>query len=243
MEVDRKLCFESPKIRLPTGNNFGVTAASAESPDSFELFKFIVTTESQAETAQTPNPDPKATPADGSPKTTPKIPLNKAAPGSIPSFSSDPPEVPASSVAVDAQFADLHNRLQAMMKHITALSRDTSQSHIAARRNADDLESKLTRVEHAVGRLDALAGMEKRLGEIQDDVRQTKADLHNALDKHVSGLKTVLRDTHQTTLGSIASSAPGVLRYVLVVVAGQLVTVGAYVLWKRRKAAGPKKYL
>jgi hypothetical protein len=40
VDVDGKLCFESSKIRLPLGYNFGITAASAENPDSFEIFKF-----------------------------------------------------------------------------------------------------------------------------------------------------------------------------------------------------------
>lgn len=41
--VDQKLCFQTPKVALPTGYKFGVTAATPDTPDSFEVFKFTVT--------------------------------------------------------------------------------------------------------------------------------------------------------------------------------------------------------
>jgi mannose-binding lectin 1 len=49
--VDDKLCFQTPKVILPAGNVFGVTAATPDNPDSFELFRFVVTSGAQA-TAQ-----------------------------------------------------------------------------------------------------------------------------------------------------------------------------------------------
>lgn len=51
MTVDDKVCFQTPKVILPAGNFFGVTAATPDNPDSFELFKFVVTSGAQA-TAQ-----------------------------------------------------------------------------------------------------------------------------------------------------------------------------------------------
>ncbi|KAI7969433.1 hypothetical protein EIK77_005063 [Talaromyces pinophilus] len=49
--VDDKVCFQTSKVILPAGNQFGVTAATPDNPDSFELFKFVVTSGAQA-TAQ-----------------------------------------------------------------------------------------------------------------------------------------------------------------------------------------------
>jgi mannose-binding lectin 1 len=236
VEVDGNLCFESPKVRLPTGYQLGVTAASAENPDSFEVFKVVVTTESST-------PDDAAavgsnSAADGS-TADPKAPINRAADGSIPSFT-DPADEPASAIPADAQFADLHNRLQAMMKHISALNRDVVTSQAQAMERANVLQSRLDK---ATDQLNSLAAMDRKMGEIAADVRQTKADLHSSLDRHVAGLKSVVADTHRTVLGSIAASAPSVLGYVLVVVCSQAVTVAAYLVYKRRKNAGPKKYL
>lgn len=48
MTVDDKVCFQTPNVILPSGNIFGVTAATPDNPDSFELFKFLVTPGAQA---------------------------------------------------------------------------------------------------------------------------------------------------------------------------------------------------
>lgn len=163
--------------------------------------------------------------------------------GAIPSFN-DPPEVPAAEIKnTDAQFADLHNRLQAMMKHIIAMNREMTQSQSAATLRSNNLQGDFARLESQLSKLDYLVSMDKKLDSIQADVRQTKADLHNALDKHVAGLRSEVRDTHGKVLGSIASNAPGIVGFLFVVFGSQALLVLAYVLYKRRKANAPKKYL
>lgn len=42
VELNDQLCFETQKARLPRGYYFGLTAATSEAPDSFELFNFVV---------------------------------------------------------------------------------------------------------------------------------------------------------------------------------------------------------
>ncbi|PCD35825.1 hypothetical protein AU210_008383 [Fusarium oxysporum f. sp. radicis-cucumerinum] len=42
VELDGNLCFESDKFSIPTGYQFGVTAATPDNPDSFEVFKMVV---------------------------------------------------------------------------------------------------------------------------------------------------------------------------------------------------------
>lgn len=41
--VDDKVCFQTSSVVLPAGNTFGVTAATPDNPDSFEIYKFVVT--------------------------------------------------------------------------------------------------------------------------------------------------------------------------------------------------------
>jgi len=123
-----------------------------------------------------------------------------AAPGDIPAFS-DPPDVAASSIKDQAaQFADLHNRLQAMMKHISSLSRDLTQAQTTSTNAFNNFASDVKRLESQLSKLDYLAAMDKKLDSIQNDVRQTKADLHNALDRHVAGLRNEVRDNHGRVL-------------------------------------------
>ena len=90
-----------------------------------------------------------------------------------------------------------------------------------------------------MNKLDSLSTIDKKLSEIQADVRQTKADLHSALDRQVAGLKSVVRDTHRTMLGRL----PGIMGYVMVVVAGQGLTIVGYLVYKKRKSGGLKKYI
>jgi mannose-binding lectin 1 len=230
VDVDGHLCFESPKIRLPTGYQLGVTAASAENADSFEVFKFVVTTENMA-------PDDPSTNSNSNSNTKrDNIPATNA----WGSSNNDPPaDEAASSIPVDAQFADLHNRLQSMMKHISALNRDVSASQSQSLTRYSSLEDKISQLERQMNKLDSLSSIDRKLNEIQADVRQTKADIHNALDRQVAGLKNVVRDTHHTMLSRI----PGTMGYVMVVVAGQGLTIVGYLVYKRRKSGGLKKYI
>ena len=233
VDVDGHLCFESPKIRLPTGYQLGVTAASAENADSIEVFKLVVTTENMTPDAPSSKPDPISNTKKDS------IPANNAWGGSSPSNPDAHADEPASAIPADAQFADLHNRLQSMMKHISALSRDVSSSQSQSLTRQSSLEDKISHLERQMNKLDSLSSLDKKLSDIQADVRQTKADLHNALDREVAGLKNVVRDTHHTMLGRI----PGIMGYVVVVVASQGLTMLGYLVYKRRKNGGAKKYI
>jgi mannose-binding lectin 1 len=160
--------------------------------------------------------------------------------GDIPAFS-DPPEEPASKYHSSAeQFADLHNRLQSMNKHIGALARDQSVYSQQAISKYDDLNTRIARIE---SQFDTIKKLGEKLDTIQADVRQTKSDLHNALDKHVAGLRGEVRNTHSVLTGTLAGMGTGLGKFVLVVLGSQATLIGAYLLYKRRKANSPKKYL
>lgn len=248
VEVDQKLCFDSTKIKLPLGYNFGLSAASAENPDSFEVFKFVVTTESHTPDVIDPASSQNTYHEYGqaqaqAPISEQNTPQNLAQAGSIPAFN-DPPDLPAEQIKdSSAQFADLHNRLQAMMKHISAISRDLTQSQSTSTLRANNLQADFARMETQLSKLDFLVAMDKKMDTIQADVRQTKADLHNALDRHVAGLRSEVRDSHGRVLGSIASNAPGIMGFLLVVFGSQALLVLAYVLYKKRRSNGHMKYL
>lgn len=257
--VDGRLCFDSEKIKLPLGYNFGLSAASAENPDSFEVFKFVVTTESDTPDVVDPNADPHSgfhqyTGINHHEIEPPRGNSKGARNNEIPTFNhdtpnnynfDDPPDAPASQFKnSDVQFADLHNRLQAMMKHISALSQEVSSARAFNTHAQDGVQAALTRLEQSVSKLDSLSSLEKKLDSIQADVRQTKADLHNALDRHVAGLRNDVRENHGKVLGGIAEHRTGIAGFLFVVFGSQALLVGAYVLYKRRKANGPyKKYL
>jgi lectin, mannose-binding 1 len=198
VDVDGNLCFESPKIKLPLGYSFGITAVSAENPDSFEVFKFVTTTESHTPDITDPTNQGISNSGMGaSNQNTGDSAQNQAAPGDIPTYN-DPPDAPASSYQSSAeQFYDLHNRLQAMMKHINSLSRISETYQREASTRHEELAAQIGRMEASLGRL---VEVQKKLDEVQSDVRQTKNDLHNALDRHVAGLRGEVRSTHSSEL-------------------------------------------
>jgi lectin, mannose-binding 1 len=157
--------------------------------------------------------------------------------GDIPSYADAPAEKFTSSAA---QFADLHNRLQAMMRHFSTQNQAFQTYQQQSLLRHETLLQRITAIEASLGKLE---GSGTVLNDIKSDVRQTKADLHNALDRHVAGLKSAVSESHHNVLGTLARSGTGLGKFVLVVLGSQAVLVGAYVLYKRRKANGPKKYL
>lgn len=129
------------------------------------------------------------------------------------------------------------------MKHISSLNREVAQSSSQTLNRFDIMADTIGHLEGAIAPLSYLAAMDKKLDTIQADVRQTKADLHNALDRHVAGLRSEVRDSHANVLGTITGSKTGIGGFLVVVFGSQGLLVLAYVLYKRRKANGPKKYL
>jgi mannose-binding lectin 1 len=238
--VDGKPCFESPKIKLPRGNFFGLSAASAENPDSFEVFKFVTTTDQHAadSAAQQEIHDTGYGAAKAQPRGEPPATNGKG--GTIPSYS-EADDVPASQFHSSAeQFADLHNRLQSMMKHIMQTNRHFADERDEMNRKHDALMAKLQSLEASIKIQEGTPNIMK---DVQSDVRQTKADLHEALNQHAAGIKGAVQDTHHNVIGTMAKSGNGLGTFALVVIASQVVVVGAYVVYKRRRANNHMKYL
>jgi lectin, mannose-binding 1 len=197
VEVDGSLCFESNKIKLPLGYNFGISAASAENPDSFEVFKFVTTTESHTADIQDPNSGVQNAGMSPPPATN-QIPIPNEArnPGTSPNNDpfTDPPEAPASQYHSSAeQFSDLHNRLQSLMRNINAVHKTADLHSQQAHARHEEIMGHIVRIDNALERIERMA---KKIEEVQSDVRQTKSDLHNALDRHVAGLRGEVRSTH-----------------------------------------------
>ncbi len=91
--------------------------------------------------------------------------------------------------------------------------------------------------------IDKFKDFGEKLDRIQADVKQTKSDLHEALDRHVAGLRTDVRDTHHVLAGTLEGMGTGVGKFIWIVLGSQALLIGAYLLYKRRKANSPKKYL
>lgn len=237
--VDGNLCFESSKIKLPPGNELGITAASAETPDSFEVFKLVTTTDSHNPEAKQESSSPAASGE--------QPPAAQPGGGEIPA-ASDPPEAPASQFETSSsQFADLHNRLQSMMRHIISSNGASVRWHAdttdSIDRLSDRVSESLSRMESSVAELHKLRD---HLGILQEDVRQTKKELHSIIDGSVNVLKDQVERTHHSLQGHVwraSDNGLGLWGVVAVVAASNVVLAVAYVLYKRRTNNTHMKYL
>lgn len=246
--IDDNLCFESTKIRLPLGYYFGITAVSSENPDSFEVNRFIVTTDKYTfDTEQQGQPSRDTDP--GNTEGTNQAPMFSERASSI----EDLPEVDADKVDVTRQFADLHNRLQVVMRHVSALHRD----YTTGRQNE---EAKLSAIHNMVSKQmysrtasasssssatdDLIKAMDQRL----QDMEKKFNDLGNQIQHikyavadtgHIEDLKRTLKDTHL----SLLSVAPRHGFLIFTILGSQALLVVAYFVYKRRRTNSPKKYL
>ncbi|KZF21495.1 putative lectin family integral membrane protein [Xylona heveae TC161] len=222
VEVDNKLCFKSDKVRLPANYRFGLSAASAENPDSIEVNKFLVTTTSPTtRSADAPSKEEAAT------------------------LFRDEGDQAASSISTDLQFADLHNRLQLINHQMTRLYKEVAYISSKAEERHLELNSKSVPYEQ-------LNTMDRRLQAIENVVLRIQKDVEGKdYKEHLTKLQDALRDTHSSIVESlpqtlshiVTSSAPRMGLLIFIVVVFQLLLAASYVIYKRRRANAPKKYL
>ncbi|MCJ1362540.1 hypothetical protein MMC16_001644 [Acarospora aff. strigata] len=251
--VDGRSCFKSDKIKLPPDYYFGISAASAETPDSFEIYKFILST-----TTSYAREEPRR-------DTPPQVQQAVAA--------AQNHDTPASSIkSTEAQFADLHSRLVTMSHAIDNLFQHLATHSANTETSYHELTRKMTSTEQLGGMDARLQAIERTVQAIQKDVEGK--DYHGQLAK----LQDTLHDSHSSLLESLPhamnqstnhpilyqdkimvpdlsrfASANGVIVvsttkprmgfFIFVVIVFQLLLAGSYVVYKRRRANAPKKYL
>lgn len=224
--IDDKPCFSTPKITLPTDYIFGVTAASADPPDSFEIYKFVVSHEGV--TRPPPPPPPP------SPKVEPNTKADSNTQQPI-KFNSDSDRV------LNIQFDNLHNRIQALSKTVDTLY---TELQISRQTQKDILD--LLRSSNVQGNIDSkLNNVDKLVSEIHRDVKSTDhkneyAKLnekiertHESITEHVPGRLREYVQNHTPRIGFIAFSFMAFQSCCL-----------AFLLWQKyRKSTMPKKFL
>lgn len=237
VRVDGKICFATDKIALPADYNLGLTAASADPPDSFEVFAFTLSsiptpppdqdTRQQQQQQQPPPPPPRA--------------QTNLDPG-LPQLD----DLPASYFTTsEAQFADLHNRLNLLSKSITNLFGEISR-HTAAEearykeilgrmpngQMISSLDSRVADLGRVVGNLERelkSSDHKAQFAKISDQIAQT----HLGVTEHVPQRLREYVQAHTPRIGFILYSF----------MAFQTCCIGAFMWYKWRKSTMPKKYL
>ncbi|KAJ5265642.1 hypothetical protein N7524_006660 [Penicillium chrysogenum] len=232
--IDDKLCFSTNKVALPAGNTFGITAATPENPDSFEIFKFIL----ESATGQ------------GS-----TIPSNQ---GSTPQqpISNQVPDQPAQPIinsgtegtmnGLAVQIADLSGRVQLTGKATnTILQELKNQAQKAEQRYAELLQKSLAQDRQFAQFDTRLSRLEQLLQVIQNDLQSKDySGRFNQLHETLRSSHLSLSENLQGHLLSvITASSPRMGFFIFLLIAFQVLLVISYVIYKRRRANMPKKFL
>ncbi len=253
VEVAGRPCFDSDKISLPSGYNFGVTAASADNPDSFELFKLAVLTgENNHEYAGMYNnndnkdhehqqTEQQPPPQDSNGGKRQRMSFGRSGQATIVDpFDNVIPDQEADKITSSkAQFADLHNRIQSVNHHLSTIFRSIAQNHGVDEQRHAETSAMIGEIKGLLTRLDKLDVMEQRLRDIENEMRSGRHEVAGRLRESEASIKG-----HHETLaqGVKAHTKSGHTKLILVVVGTQVVLIGAFAYYKRRKTS-PKKYL
>ncbi|KAJ6119735.1 hypothetical protein N7523_004015 [Penicillium sp. IBT 18751x] len=226
--VDDKVCFSTDKVALPAGNTFGITAATPENPDSFEIFKFILESASGQSAPVYQN-------------NAPQQPVQNQAPPANP-----PPVASAGRNGLDAsiaaQFVDLGGRLQLANKATNTILQDM-------RSQAAKSESRHAELQQNLATKSDLAALDARLQRIETLLQSVQRDIQGRdYSGSFSQLHDTLRSSHLSLTESLqghllSASTPRMGFFIFLVIAFQLLLAASYIIYKKRRANMPKKFL
>ncbi|PKS10162.1 hypothetical protein jhhlp_001912 [Lomentospora prolificans] len=266
VEIDGRLCFESSRIQIPTGYKWGITAATPDNPDSFEIFKMVVMSDKIKSTgnAASSNGKPK------SKKSPPKKASKKQAakddkePDASKFFQRDGVDgdeltddglIPDDPLDADAaadldvlqisrsQFNDVNARVQSLARHITTMYRTlTKQTQQGDERHAE-IAKLLADLRNDLRRLDGVDELQKKIGVLERDVKALRGDLTNKLRATESNFKSTLADHHASVTDNIVSAHPGLWKLIGIFIVCQAIITGLYMGYKKKQQNNFKKYI
>ena len=247
VDIDGRLCFETNKIRIAPGYNFGITSASAETPDSHEIFKMVVMTEdldSGVKNQQQQDTEPQKPIAGGEKARSGRSGMFQGRDDSDDYFDDDIPDSdPDTILSSKAQFADLHNRITSINHHINTISRMVSKQGTIGERRHDEMVSQIQDMKQILSRLEAVEEMKNNLVAIEKQVNLIKRDFSQQIRNNERAMKGYVEDAHNTLHEKVIKATPGHRNLIAIIVGSQIVMAGLYILYKRRQNAPHKKFL
>jgi mannose-binding lectin 1 len=236
-------------VKLPSGYYFGITAASAENPDSFETKGFIVSSKVQQQGSGSHRDSP--TSYDSLRETSPNNQGWR--------WLAEEDQVkdnPASSYKTDeARFQDLHDRITVLDRELKLLFWDLTTLRKEQEQRHEELVRWLSPIyNYAESTRGMIEQVERLLKDVKNDIESKD------YREHLNKLHHVVREGHATitdnsefscynfsfqTLSSVTviASHPRFGFFVFLVVASQIVLLTGYIVYRRRRDKQPKKYL
>jgi mannose-binding lectin 1 len=248
VEVDGRLCFESDQITIPPGNFFGITAASADNPDSFEVFKLVVMTEdlnAKSDGQQQQQQQQQQYQGQNQAKAQTSYGRNNQnSPRGETAFDDEIPDAaPDTITSSKSQFADLHNRLQSVNHHLATIFRQVASANNMAEKRHEESSQMINELKQAMSKLDKLDWVNNEIAKMQRDIQNVKSELNNKLTQSEDNIKRSISNNHGTMLEHVATHAtPRHGKFIFVIIGSQFLLVAGYIYYERKKTL-PKKYL
>jgi len=261
--VDGQTCFKTDKVALPEGYYFGVSASSAENPDSFEVHKFIVST-TNSYAREEPNLKKKdyinsqqnhqqqqdRAVQQGHEQQTHKQNQAQQNYGSSTSQNDIPKmleDVLAGNIrSQQDQFADLHNRIQIINNRVFEIAETVERIQKQNDERWNELMHRIVPID------DRGAATIRNVEKVERTTMQILRDLENKDFKDfMSQIHLALDRNHGNVMQSlpgmmgdvVTKSGPSMTTFLFIAVAVQIMIVGAYIVYKKRRGGAPKKYL
>lgn len=253
VEIDGQLCFESELVDIPPGYKVGISAASAENPDSFEVFKMVVMSEhvSPSDDHQHAHDggQQQQQPVDGGFFGNNEAKDPPAAGGNTAkwetTFEEDVPDAAASTFVDSAsQFADLHNRILNVNHHLSYIVKNIEHQATAVEKNHAEIATQINDLKVALlSKLDKIDSMETKINNLETEIKRMKGDFSSKVSSAERAIKGVVEEKHEKLHDAVKEHAsPGHGRLIFIIVGSQLVLVAGYIVYKKKKSS-PKKYL
>ncbi|RPA94152.1 concanavalin A-like lectin/glucanase [Choiromyces venosus 120613-1] len=255
VEADGSLCFETTRVHLPTGYHYGISAVTSETPDSYELFSVLLSSPERIDLSQAKESHYGGQTQlnqehhERQEKSHGRTPHEEDYTTYNPEYEDESPEKYKTD---HDQFVDVHNRLQGITHHLAAIQSQIGMLYDrvdSLNHRQDDYRSELKGTRIPRSQVD---GMEEKMKVIEDLVVQIgHAITSNDYSQHFEALHKTLENHHSNLLYSVpnkvtqalSTSTPKVGFGVTLLIVFQLVLVVAYIVYKRRRASSPKKYL
>ncbi|TQS37611.1 hypothetical protein Golomagni_01909 [Golovinomyces magnicellulatus] len=231
--VDGKACFSSDKIKLPPGYSLGITAVSAQIPDSIELFKVITTVDTT--TGENTSEEQKSSQQANKIET--KEPDSSYASGEKSTFTSQNSA---------EQFADLSIRLQSIMKQVNRIHQSLASYQSQYPAKLDEVFEKLKLINARINNVDQVT---EHILEVKRDVKYMKEELHKSLEEHVQSLKSDVKETRNRvidahfSLHDRMSGLGSFTKCAVLTLSGQVIVISGYIIYKRRNRNISKKFI
>ncbi|KAF4449850.1 hypothetical protein F53441_6930 [Fusarium austroafricanum] len=243
VELDGNLCFESDKFSIPTGYQFGVSAATPDNPDSFEVFKMVVMADNSdsGPVRDPPKQNQNQNQNKGQGRTPPVRDTsnnnNKRNDGE---YADEDPDIFQTS---KAQFMDLHNRLQNTNHQLASVQRTSSRHQQQDEKRHDELTALIGQLRADMRKLDDITALHSRVIELEKDIQSLRKDLTRKFQSTERTFKDSLSDHHTSLSEAVMAKTPGHRFLIFVFLGTQCLLFAAYVVYKRRRSSMPKKYL